>query len=124
MPKVTWFEIPTDDMERAKTFYGKLFGWEMEKVPGDMDYWFIKTEKGAKQEDATGGLTKRQYPGQPITNYVEVDSIDNTLNNVESLGGKVTLPRTQIPEHGSFAVCKDTEGNIFALWEKFKGAKC
>ena len=33
MSKVVHFEIPTDDLERAKTFYGSVFGWELQTVP-------------------------------------------------------------------------------------------
>ncbi len=31
---IVWFEIPADNVERAKTFYGKLFGWKIERFPG------------------------------------------------------------------------------------------
>jgi predicted enzyme related to lactoylglutathione lyase len=31
---IVWFEIPADNVERAKSFYGGLFGWEIEKTPG------------------------------------------------------------------------------------------
>lgn len=37
--KVVWFEIPTDDFERAKTFYGALFGWNFEKLPAAVPDW-------------------------------------------------------------------------------------
>ena len=40
---IVWFEIPADNVERAKKFYGDLFGWKIEKFPGPMDYWHIDT---------------------------------------------------------------------------------
>jgi predicted enzyme related to lactoylglutathione lyase len=42
---------------------------------------------------------------------------------VKKLGGEVCLPKTAVPQMGYFAMCKDTEGNAFALWEMNKGAK-
>src|SRR2546429_10018685 len=38
---IVWFEIPADNVERAKKFYGALFGWKIEKFPGQMEYWHI-----------------------------------------------------------------------------------
>ncbi len=38
MPTIVHFEIPTDDLERAKRFYTELFGWKIEKYPGPMEY--------------------------------------------------------------------------------------
>jgi len=44
------FEIPAENVEKLKKFYGELFGWKIEKMPGGMDYWGILTvpvdEKG------------------------------------------------------------------------------
>ena len=33
-PVIVWFEIPADNLDRAKTFYGKLFGWKINPFPG------------------------------------------------------------------------------------------
>jgi hypothetical protein len=43
MATIVHFEIPTDDVERAKKFYGDLFGWKIEKIPGQMEYWMFRT---------------------------------------------------------------------------------
>jgi len=34
MPTIVHFEIPADDVERSKKFYSDLFGWKIEKWPG------------------------------------------------------------------------------------------
>ncbi len=123
MPTIVHFEIPTDDVERAKKFYGDLFGWKIEKTPGPMDYWMIHTtdEKGEKAVD--GGMMQRQHPQQQITNYIDVPSIDQYAAKIEELGGKVVVPKTAVPTFGHFAVCLDTESNTFAIWEHDKSAK-
>lgn len=43
---IVWFEIPADNPERAKKFYGSLFGWKVEPFPGVTDYWHIDTGGG------------------------------------------------------------------------------
>lgn len=118
---IVWFEIPADNLERAKKFYGTLFGWKIEKFPGVMDYWHIDTGGGDDTPD--GGLLARKHPQQPITNYVNVESVIKFAAKVEKLGGKVMKPKTAVPHMGYFAICQDTENNEFALWEKNDSAK-
>jgi predicted enzyme related to lactoylglutathione lyase len=118
---IVWFEIPADNPERAKAFYGTLFGWKIELFPGMADYWHIDTGGGDDTPD--GGLMKRKHPEQPITNYVNVASVDEAAAKVQKLGGKICKAKTAVPQMGYFAVCQDTEGNEFALWEKNDSAK-
>jgi predicted enzyme related to lactoylglutathione lyase len=118
---IIWFEIPADNPERAKKFYGSLFGWKIEAFPGMGDYWHIDTGGGDDTPD--GGLMKRKQPGQPITNYINVASVTKFMAKVAKLGGKVCLPKTAVPTMGYFAVCQDTENNTFALWERNDKAK-
>ena len=119
---IVWFEIPADDVERAKLFYGELFGWKIERFPGPMEYWHIDT--GGSDDTPDGGLLKRQNPGQQgITNYIGVASVDESAVKVEKLGGKICMAKTAVPEMGYFAICQDPENNVFALWERNENAK-
>src|SRR4029453_6886490 len=40
---IVWFEIPADNLQRAREFYGNLFGWKINPFPGAEDYWHIDT---------------------------------------------------------------------------------
>ena len=122
MSSIVWFEIPADDIERAKSFYGELFGWKIERLPGLTENWHIDT--GGSDDTPDGGLLKRQNAQhQGITNYVGVKSIDESAAKVAQLGGKICTPKTAVPQMGYFAVCQDPENNTFALWERNDGAK-
>jgi hypothetical protein len=121
MASIVWFEIPADDIERAQTFYGSLFGWKIEKFPGLMEYLHIDT--GSNDITRDGGMMKRQHPQQGITNYFDVPSLDEFMEKVQRLGGKIVMSKTSVPQMGYFAVCQDTEDNVFALWEKDESAK-
>jgi predicted enzyme related to lactoylglutathione lyase len=118
---IVWFEIPADDPERAKKFYASLFGWKIEKFPDMTDYWHVDTGGGDDTPD--GGLMSRRYPDQLITNYVNVSSVDHSAAKVEKLGGKICKSKTAVPNMGYFAICQDTEGNEFGLWESNEGAR-
>jgi len=119
---LVWFEIPADNVERARKFYGALFGWKIEKFPAAVEnYWHIDT--GGGNETPDGGLMPRMHPQQPITNYVLVPSVDEAAAKVEKLGGKIMRPKTAVPQMGYFAICRDTENNEFALWERTDTAR-
>ena len=122
MSNIVWFEIPADNVARAKKFYGGLFGWKIEQFPGMAEYWHIDT--GGSDDTPDGGLMKRKSPQQMgITNYISVASVDESAAKVKKLGGKICLPKMAVPQMGYFAVCQDPENNVFALWEMDKKAK-
>ena len=112
---ICWFEIPADKPERAKAFYGKLFGWKINAFPGMEDYWHIET--GGADASPDGAVMKRMHPAHTITSYIMVPSVTKSMAKVKKLGGKVCVPKTEVPKMGYFAVCLDTEKNMFALWE-------
>lgn len=119
---LVWFEIPADDLQRARAFYTKLFGWKIKKFPGmKIPYWHIDT--GGDDHSLDGGLMERQSPQHTITNYVMVPDLDEASAKVEKLGGKIIVQRTAVPQMGYFVVCQDTENNAFALWERSESAQ-
>ena len=118
---IVWFEIPADQPERAKKFYGKLFGWKINPFPHMPDYQHIDT--GGPDASPDGGLMKRMHPGQAITQYVLVPSVTKFMTKVKKLGGEICRPKTAVPGMGYFAICQDTENNTFAIWEMNPKAK-
>ena len=110
------FEIPSKDTGRAKEFWGSLFGWEFQSWDGANEYHMISgTEPG-------GGLYPTQGGESGLTVYFDTDDVEGTAGRVESLGGRVVMPKTPIPTIGYFAVCEDTEGNPFALFQSDESA--
>jgi predicted enzyme related to lactoylglutathione lyase len=123
MRKVVHFEIPANDVERAKQFYGSIFGWQLQEMP-EMNYTIVQTTDVDPQTQMptapgaiNGGMMKRtaETPGPVLT--IDVDSIDDALDQVERSGGSVVRARTEIPGMGAFAYFKDPEGNTLGLWE-------
>jgi predicted enzyme related to lactoylglutathione lyase len=119
---VIHFEIPANYVEKIKTFYTSLFGWKIEKVPGGMEYYVITTvpvdEKGnLLRPGVNGGLYKKDQPQQQPVNYIYVESVDEYSKKVESLGGKIVVPKTEVQGMGWFALAQDPEGNTFGIFE-------
>jgi predicted enzyme related to lactoylglutathione lyase len=118
MATIIHFDISADDLQRAKNFYEKLFGWSFTKFPNTaQEYYLIDTNTSPGEKGITGGMAKREKPYQKITNFIQVNSIDESMADVLKLGGQIIEPKTAIPTIGLIAGCKDTEDNIFGLIE-------
>lgn len=120
--KVSWFEMPADDVKRASEFYGKVFNWATPPM-GD-DATFALTVKADENGNPTevgginGGFHKRQGTSDAgsVVN-IHVDDIDAKLEAVEAAGGRVIQPRTEVGEYGlSMALFSDTEGNVMGVY--------
>ena len=117
MPTVVHFDIAADEPERAKVFYEQLFDWKMASPPGMTDYYLIETDGLNGEKGVGGGLGKRGEPGQNITSYIGVSSVEEYSARVQNLGGTVIQPKMVVPGWGYLAICLDTEGNMFGLWQ-------
>jgi hypothetical protein len=113
---VTHFEIYGENLPILVDFYQELFGWDIAKVPG-IDYHTIRTGSNGTP-GIRGGLQPRPIPEpRSWVHYVSVDAIDETVAEVERLGGKVIRPKTAVPQTAWYAVVEDPEGNVFAVWQ-------
>lgn len=117
MATIVHFDVPAEDIMRAKKFYESLFEWKIEPVPGPMEYYNIFTKNQDGTPGIGGGMGKRGAPEQKITNYIGVTNIEEYIKKVEELGGKILMPRTIIPGFGYLSTFIDTEGNTIGLWE-------
>lgn len=121
MGRVVHFEIHASDLDRAERFYRDVFGWEVQKFDGPIDYRLINT--GPKSETGIdGALVERRASadGDGVIAYVctiQVDDIMATEQKVQDSGGKQVVDRHEIPEVGQLSYFKDTEGNIFGAMQ-------
>jgi hypothetical protein len=122
MSTIVHFDVPADNVERAKKFYSTLLGWKFESFP-EMQYNLITTTNLEGNPGVGGGMGKRMDPSQRIVNYFGVKSIDAAMKQVKSLGGSMLTDKMAVPNMGYLANCLDTEGNAFGLWEEDAGAK-
>jgi predicted enzyme related to lactoylglutathione lyase len=120
---VVHFEIPANDVKKLQKFYENVLGWKITKSPmPDVEYYIIATvptdDKGMLQRPGVnGGLYPRTSGMQdaPQVNYISVEDIDKYADMVNKEGGKILVPKKQIPMVGWFAIAADPEGNSFGL---------
>ena len=121
---VNLFGLPVDDMERAKEFFNKTFGWTF--IPTGMEghHHFATTvetdENGnpLKPGGINGGLLQRGTYNQKVSSiFIKVKSIDETIIKVKKNGGKLIYKKIPVLDFAYFAQIQDTEGNLVSLWE-------
>lgn len=125
--KVVHFEIPADDMNRAKDFYGSVFGWDIKDwgpMPDGSAYLGARTvevdeEKHVPKEAGAinGGIIPRSTSAPTPVLAMHVASIDEAIKKIEAKGGKVVKPKWDIMGSGFYAYVTDSEGNVIGLWE-------
>ena len=118
---ISWFEIPTIDLDRAQKFYETIFAISL--IPLDVQNLRMRMFPIENQMSGIGGAlchNKDYYKPSstegPLIYLNGNPDVQNVLDRVEAAGGKVLVSKTQIsPEYGYMAVIIDTEGNRIAL---------
>jgi predicted enzyme related to lactoylglutathione lyase len=107
---LVWNEAAVDDPAAAREFYGQVFGFSWEEVPGVEGYATFTT--GDRPLGGLGGV----QPGLPRgwSTCFAVASCDEAIRAVEAGGGKVLLA-PQDTEFGRFAVVADPWGAAFSV---------
>jgi uncharacterized protein len=109
-------ELATTDVDKAKGFYGKLFGWNLEDVPmGEAGtYTMIKPGEGTG-----GGIMRQLMPDAPSAwlAYVLVDDIHAATEKARSLGAKVMKDVTEVMGAGWLSIIVDPTGAVLGLWQ-------
>lgn len=110
---ITHIDIPASDFDRAKQFYGGVFGWEISAPPGFEDYPMWR----APNQISGGGLAPRGDGFEQPRSYIEVDSIDQALEQISGLGGEVVMGKQPITDTSWWATFRDPDGNVLGLYE-------
>ena len=118
---ISWFEIPTKDINRAQKFYETIFGISL--MPMDLPNIKMRmfplddmmNQVGGALVDS-GGFHQPSDTLGPLIYLNANPDVQLVLDKIEAAGGKILVPKTEIsPEYGSMAVFIDTEGNRVAL---------
>lgn len=115
---ITWFDIPTEDFDRAVRFYSDILGKEIR----------VDTYVGQKlgffpmdgMEGVGGDLVPPGSGNRPCANGTRVylscqGIIDEVIGRVEKSGGKIIMPKSKLGDVGYIAMIMDTEGNTVGL---------
>jgi predicted enzyme related to lactoylglutathione lyase len=113
-----WYELMTNDVAAAKSFYSKVIGWSTQDVPiSDMTYTLVSI--GDRQIGGMMTMPKDVAAGMKPAwmAHVGVDNVDTAVAKLQQLEGKVHRPPTDIPNVGRFAVVADRQGAGFLMFK-------
>lgn len=122
---IVHFEIPAKDVEKLKKFYSELFGWNIYRVPGPIEYWMIETvpvdaNGMTVRLGVNGGMYRKDQPGLKPVNYILVEAIDEYIQKIKDLGGTITQPKQEVTGVGWIALALDPEGNPIAIMQSMR----
>jgi len=108
---VVHFEIIGKDADILNDFYSGIFGWEID-ANNPMKYGIVESQG----RGISGGISASDNEAQRhVTFYIQVDDIQKYLDDIESKGGEMVVPVTEIPNMVTFAMFNDPEGNLIGL---------
>jgi len=117
--KINWFEIPSADFARATRFYETLFDTSLKIEEGSADLMKMAIFSDPAGESCGSVTHSEHYKPSSSGTMIYLDagpSIDTVIQRITPAGGKVYLPKTQLPDDiGYIAHFIDTEGNLIGL---------
>ncbi|WP_028782259.1 VOC family protein [Thalassobacillus devorans] len=131
MGRIIHFEIHVDDMERAKTFYGEVFGWRFEDWSEFAGMPYFGAVTGDEKEPGINGALMQRQSATPEMNQavnayactMGVEDYDSIEAKILDQGGKVAMPKSALPGMAWQGYYIDTEGNIFGIHQPDENAK-
>ncbi len=108
---IVHIEIHSSDPTRTKEFYKEVFGWKFQDIP-EMNYTTFQAPNAPH-----GGLQKHGEDGPTVLNYIMANDITRTLERIENAGGKVVVPKSEIPMFGWYAVFQEPGGTVQAVYQ-------
>ncbi|SCA58340.1 Uncharacterized protein AB751O23_AA_00090 [Chlamydiales bacterium SCGC AB-751-O23] len=123
---ICWFNIPSKDIERTKTFYTTLLDWKFQNFDAsnrEGGYWMVM-----EGDNPTGGIslmtpeeTNSSNTGNtgPVMYFPTSESIGSIAKKALNLGASIVQEKVAIAGDGGFYIhIKDSEGNIIGLWSQ------
>ena len=111
----SWVDVTSTDLEKSRKFYSDMFGWEIPPGPEEFGGYSMASVNGRM----VAGVSPSMDPSVPPlwSTYVDVASVDDTLEKVTANGGNVIVPAMDVGEAGRMAVFTDPDGAAIGLWQ-------
>lgn len=126
MDPIVHFELPVNDLEKARGFYGDIFGWKLTDWPMPDGSKYIGVHTTPINEETrmplepgaiNGGIMERNEHAEAPIFAIKVASIDERMEQVKAAGGKEVMPKVDMMGMGFYAYFSDPAGNVVGLWE-------
>lgn len=113
----TWMDLATPNLEGAKAFYQKLFGWDFFDTGSDFGNYNMALSQGRNVAGMGPIWPPDSQQPSAWTIYFASDDANTDTARVKELGGHVLVDPMVIADSGSMAICMDPTGAAFGLWQ-------
>lgn len=126
MDPIVHFEIPVENLEKARDFYSSIFDWKLSdwQMPDGSVYIGVhttpineETREPLKPGAINGGILLKSTQTPAPVFAIHVASIDEKMKMIIAAGGSEVMPKTDMMGMGFYAYAKDPSGNVIGLWE-------
>ncbi|MEH6993817.1 VOC family protein [Neobacillus drentensis] len=131
MGRLVHFEIHVSDMDRAKKFYGEVFGWSFQDYSEYAGMPYFGAVTGDENEPGINGALMQRQSAAPEANQalngfactMGVENYDAVEAKIIENGGSVAMPKYALPGMAWQGYYIDTEVNIFGIHQPDANAK-
>ena len=110
-----FFAVHADDLPQAHRFYESVFGWKFQAW-GPPGFFLIAT--GDKDNPGVAGALQKRHEvvkGERLNGFectIAVEDVEATAAAVVANGGKIIMPKCEIPTVGWLIKFQDPDGNV------------
>jgi predicted enzyme related to lactoylglutathione lyase len=115
--RVAWFDITTSDLSQSKNFYGKLFGWTFQPLPGTDQA--VEINAGGTGIGTLRGAEGKISPFNGVA-YIQVSELEVSCKKAKELGGTIApgFPFNLPDATGAIALVLDPTGHPVGLYSR------
>jgi predicted enzyme related to lactoylglutathione lyase len=113
----SWVDLSTPDFDASASFYGTLFGWDVEAAgPPEETGGYAMFKRNGRQVAGIGPIMQEGQP--PVwSTYVSTDDADAAVARAQEAGGAVVVEPTDVGDAGRFAFVSHPAGGHVGLWQ-------
>lgn len=114
-----WYELITDDVDRAREFYRAVVGWEISSEGQDLPTGGSYRMIGRSDGGNAGGVMAmsadmKAHGAKPVwLGYIHHPNVDGAVARIKQAGGEVHMPPMDMPGVGRMAMVADPQGAQF-----------
>jgi uncharacterized protein len=112
----TWIDLTSSDLDRAKDFYGRVFGWTFESAGPEYGGYINAAKDGHPVAGLMANNPEWQSPDR-WTTYFRTADVNATVSALTAAGGLVGIEPMEVPAKGFMSMATDPSGAVFGLWQ-------
>ena len=120
-----WLDLAATDAEKAKAFYGNLFGWTSYEQPangGSFTRLRLWDQDVGSLYQLKSALLAHGIPSH-WTPYVRVDDVEIAVQRAIAFGGVIVAEPFSVSDVAQIALIEDSVGALVGLWEPIAANK-